>query len=206
METHETSDNSVSDSSTAGQEARPQLTDRDKRVLLGLARQRLLEHLEQREPEDFPADSDALLEHRATFVTWRSINGDLRGCIGEVIAQGSLVESIERMAVASGTDDPRFPPITKSELPNLTLEISALTPMSSIKPEDVEVGRHGLMISKGHLSGLLLPQVPIEQGWDRVDFLRGLCAKAGLPRDAWQDPDVQLRSFEAEVWGEEKDR
>ena len=206
MKSHEIPDNVVSGSPATGPEARPQLTEEDRQALLALARQRLLEQLEQREPAGFPVGSEALQEHRPAFVTWRTSTGELRGCIGEVIAQRSLVESIERMAVASGTQDPRFPPISIDELPHLTLEISALTPMTSIKPENVEVGRHGLMISKGYCSGLLLPQVPLEQGWNREDFLRGLCAKAGLPDDAWQEQGVQLRSFEAEVWGEEVTR
>lgn len=203
MESREKSDNVVGDSHPKGSEGRPQLSDGDKQALLQLVRERLLEHLEQSEPTTFEVDSAALKEHRAAFVTWRTKTGELRGCIGEVIAQRPLVESIERMAVASGTEDPRFPPITSDELPHLTVEISALTPMTSINPDDVDVGRHGLMISKGHRSGLLLPQVPLEQGWDREEYLRGLCSKAGLPRNAWHESDVQLRSFEAEVWGEE---
>ncbi len=179
------------------------LSDEDKTTLLSLARQTLLEHLEQRELAGVEVDSDALLEHRATFVTWRKKGtAELRGCIGEVIAQRPLVESVARMAVASGTKDPRFPPIAIDELPHLTVEISALTPMTSIEPKDVEVGRHGLMISKGQYSGLLLPQVPLEQGWNREVFLQGLCTKAGLPSDAWKEQGVELRSFEAEVWGE----
>jgi AmmeMemoRadiSam system protein A len=206
MKSHETPDNAVNYPPATGPERRHQLTNEDKQALLALARQRLVEQLDQSEPADFAAESEAMLEHRATFVTWRTRSGELRGCIGEVIAQRSLVESIERMAVASGTQDPRFPPIDLSELPHLTVEISALTPMTSIKPIDVEVGRHGLMIAKGQYSGLLLPQVPLEQGWGREEFLRGLCAKAGLPSNTWQDQDAQLRSFEAEVWGEEVDR
>ena len=202
----ENSDNAVGDSYPKGSEGRPQLSDGDKQALLELVRERLIEHLEQGEPSAFEVDSAALKEHRAAFVTWRTKLGELRGCIGEVIAKRPLVESIERMAVASGTEDPRFPPITTDELPHLTVEISALTPMASIRPENVDVGRHGLMISKGHRSGLLLPQVPLEQGWDREEYLRGLCAKAGLAKDAWRESDVQLRSFEAEVWGEEPGR
>jgi AmmeMemoRadiSam system protein A len=202
----ENSNHMVDGSDSIGPDSGSRLSEGAKRALLSLARQRLLEHLEQSEPEAFEVESAALKEHRAAFVTWRTKHGELRGCIGEVIAKRPLVESIERMAVASGTEDPRFPPITTDELPHLTVEISALTPMASIRPENVDVGRHGLMISKGHRSGLLLPQVPLEQGWDRDDYLRGLCAKAGLANDAWRESDVQLRSFEAEVWGEESGR
>jgi len=205
MKIHRDAASNLDSSSATNPAARSVLTKEDKRALLALARQRLQEHLDRREPAAVSADSDALLEHRPTFVTWRTSTGELRGCIGEVIAQRPLVESVARMAVASGTQDPRFPSITAQELPHLKVEISALTPITPIAPDRVEVGRHGLMISKGHSSGLLLPQVPIEQGWNREEFLRGLCHKAGLPADAWRDSDVQLHSFEAEVWGEEDD-
>jgi AmmeMemoRadiSam system protein A len=192
-------------SSVMASEARPALNDEDKETLLAFARQTLREYLERGESADLKVGSPALLEHRAAFVTLRRKgSGELRGCIGEVIAQRPLVESVARMAVSSSTQDPRFPPVSVDELPHLTVEISALTPMTAIEPGDVEVGRHGLMISRGHFSGLLLPQVPLEQGWDREDYLRGLCAKAGLPSDAWQDDGVELRSFEAEVFGEEE--
>jgi AmmeMemoRadiSam system protein A len=180
------------------------LTEADKQALLTLARETLLNHLEQRDPSSPEVHSETLKEHRAAFVTLRQRgSGALRGCIGEVIAQRPLIESVARMAVAAGTQDPRFPAVSADELGDLTVEISALTPMMPIRPEEVEVGRHGLMITKGHYSGLLLPQVPVEQGWDREAYLRGLCAKAGLPSDAWRDENVELRSFEAEVWGED---
>ena len=183
---------------------RPVLTDEAKQRLLAFARETLERHLEQRDPPSLDVESDAILEQRAAFVTWRErATGNLRGCIGEVVARRPLVDSIARMAVASGTQDPRFPAISMQELPHLKVEISALTPMTPITPQEVVVGKHGLMISRGHFSGLLLPQVPIEQGWNKDEFLRGLCAKAGLPYDAWQSDDVELRSFEAEVWGEE---
>lgn len=191
-------------SPSEGHSDRPVLTVDDKQRLLTYARETLERHLTESEPPSFDSDSEALREHRAAFVTWRErASGNLRGCIGEIIARRPLAESVARMAVSSGTQDPRFPPISLSELPGLCVEISALTPMTPIKPEEVEVGRHGLMISRGHYSGLLLPQVPVEQRWDREGFLRGLCAKAGLPANAWRDDDVELRSFEAEVWGEE---
>jgi AmmeMemoRadiSam system protein A len=192
-------------SAPAGDETRTALTDTDKRTLLSLARQTLLAHLEGRERADVGTESEAAQQHRAAFVTLRTrTTGELRGCIGEVIARRPLIESVARMAVSAGTQDPRFPPASAEELDGLTIEISALTPMMPIRPDEVVVGKHGLMISKGHCSGLLLPQVPIEQGWDRERYLRGLCAKAGLPSDAWRDDDVELRSFEAEVWGEEE--
>jgi AmmeMemoRadiSam system protein A len=143
-----------------------ELSAEDKQTLLHLVRQTLNEYLSSGEmPPEFKTDSPALLQPRATFVTLRvRETGELRGCRGEVIARQPLVESVMNMVIASATDDPRFPPVTADEVPNLHLEISALTPMKPIKPEEVVVGRHGLMIVKGYSSGLLLPQVPVEQG------------------------------------------
>jgi AmmeMemoRadiSam system protein A len=185
-------------------EPRSALTDGDKQMLLSLARQTLSAHLEGQVSKEVGAGSDAVEEHRPAFVTLRRKGtGELRGCIGEVVAQRPLVQSVARMAVAAGTDDPRFPPVSAEELRQLTFEISALTPMTPIQPDEVRVGKHGLMISRGRFSGLLLPQVPVEQGWNREEYLRGLCQKAGLPSDAWKADDVEIRSFEAEVWGEE---
>jgi uncharacterized protein (TIGR00296 family) len=104
--------------------------------------------------------------------------------------------------VSAALDDPRFPPVTRNELPLLQFEISALTDPRPIRAEEVIVGTHGLIVSAASLLGLLLPQVPIEQGWDREAFLNGLCHKAGLPEAAWRGPGLTLRAFEAEVWTE----
>jgi AmmeMemoRadiSam system protein A len=183
----------------------PALTQGDKQALLQLVRQTLDDYLGKGTLPEFQTDSPALLQPRATFVTLRvRATGELRGCRGEILARQPLIDSVQNMAIASATDDPRFMPVTIDEVPGLHLEISALTPMKPIKPEEVVVGRHGLMIVKGHNSGLLLPQVPVEQGWDREEFLRGLCHKAWLPENAWKAKDAQLYGFEAEVWGEEE--
>jgi AmmeMemoRadiSam system protein B/AmmeMemoRadiSam system protein A len=185
----------------------PGLSAEEKESLLRLVRETLTDYLGKREKPEFPTDSPALLQPRATFVTLRvRETGELRGCRGEIVARQPLVDSVQNMAIASATDDPRFMPVTANEVPRLHIEISALTPMRPIQPEDVVVGRHGLMIIKGHNSGLLLPQVPVEQGWDREEFLRGLCHKAWLPENAWKARDAQLYAFEAEVWGEEEVR
>jgi len=181
------------------------LTEDDKQMLLRLVRQTLTEYLGAGVKPVVAAESPALRQPRATFVTLRTrATGDLRGCRGEVIARQPLVESVQNMAIASATDDPRFVPVTADQVPDLRIEISALTPMKPIRPHDVVIGRHGLMIVKGGRSGLLLPQVPVEQGWSRDEFLRGLCHKAWLPDNAWKASDAQLFGFEAEVWGEEE--
>lgn len=182
----------------------PTLTDEDKAALLRLARQTLVDYLGKGTVPDLGTDSRALLELRATFVTLRRKETDeLRGCRGEVVAHKSLIESVAHTAISSATEDPRFMPVTAEEIPHLHIEISALTPMTPILPEEVVIGRHGLMIKKGPYAGLLLPQVPITYGWGREQYLKALCQKAGLPSSAWREPGVELVAFEAEVWGED---
>ena len=181
-----------------------ELTAEDKQFLLQTVRQTLTEYLHYRRIPTVSAPSPRLLGPRATFVTLRvRETGELRGCRGEIVARVPLLESVQNNAIASATDDPRFSPVTFGEVPELHIEISVLTPMVPIQAQDVEVGRHGLMIVKGGHSGLLLPQVPVEQGWDRETFLRGLCHKAWLPDNAWKSADAQLLAFEAIVFGEE---
>lgn len=182
-----------------------ELTDEDKATLLRVARQTLTEYLQTGKRPAVSTQSPALRVPCATFVTLRvRRTGELRGCRGEIAARFPLVESVQNNAIASAVDDPRFAPVTADEVPGLHIEISILTPMRPIHPDKVEVGRHGLMIFKGRQSGLLLPQVPVEQGWTREEFLRGLCHKAWLPENAWQDRDAQLYAFEAIVFGEEE--
>jgi AmmeMemoRadiSam system protein A len=113
-----------------------------------------------------------------------------------------LLDTVARMAVAAATEDGRFEPVTEEELPSLTIEISALGPLRSIRPDEVEVGRHGLLIASGGRRGVLLPQVPVEHGWDRETFLAHTCGKAGLPEDTWRRPGVELMGFTATVFGE----
>ena len=185
----------------------PELTAEEKRGLLRVARQALQAFLETGALPTCHTDAPALLQHRATFVTLRRrTSEELRGCRGESLAQRPLIESVAHNAIASATNDPRFPPVTIDEVPDLHIEINALTPMTPIKPEDVVVGRHGLMIVQGNRSGLLLPDVPVQHGWNRATFLRGLCRKAGLPHNAWTAEDAQLFGFEADAWSEKEER
>ena len=147
----------------------------------------------------------ALKAPGAAFLTLKNA-GQLRGCIGHVIAAGPLYESIVENA-CNACRDPRFTdnPITEKEVPSLTIEVSVLTPMRRLlDPQKVEVGRDGLMMERGQARGLLLPQVPTEQGWNREQFLAGTCRKAGLPEDAWKDPQTTIYKFSAQVFGEEK--
>jgi AmmeMemoRadiSam system protein A len=141
----------------------------------------------------------ALLLPRGAFVTLK-LNGGLRGCIGHITGIRSLLETVREVAVASAFEDPRFPPLTRAEWPAVRLEISVLSPLRRITDvQSIQVGIHGVMIRSGQRSGLLLPQVATEQGWDRETFLRHSCYKAGLPGDAWRSPQTQIEIFSALV-------
>ena len=149
------------------------------------------------EPSDL---SPKLEEHRGAFVCIKK-NGELRGCIGMIEGRGPLHKTIRDMAVQAAFADPRFCGVEARELQDLNLEISVLTPMERIKsPEDVRVGTHGLYIRRGYASGLLLPQVASEHGWSRTEFLEWTCRKAGLPGNAWQDPDTEIYVFSADIF------
>jgi AmmeMemoRadiSam system protein A len=177
----------------------------DKAALLKLARNTLDEYLSDRTRPHYEPMSAAQQQPRATFVTLRHKQShDLRGCRGEVFARYPLWESVQRVSILSATDDPRFRPMTHDELADMHIEISVLTPMRLARsPEEVIVGKHGVMIRKGGHGGLFLPQVPEEQGWDRDEYLSTLCwMKAGLPADAWRKPGTQLYIFEAEIFEE----
>jgi len=183
----------------------PALSAEDKITLLKLARTTLDEYLQARTRPPFTPTSIAMEQPRATFVTLRhKQTHDLRGCRGEVFARYPLWESVQRVSLLSATDDPRFRPMNHAELADVHIEISVLTPMRlAHSPDEVIVGKHGVMIRAGGRGGLFLPQVPKEQGWDRDEYLSTLCwMKAGLPADAWRKPEVQLYLFEAEIFEE----
>ncbi len=128
---------------------------------------------------------------------------ELRGCVGYVLANCSVYRAVGETARAAAFDDNRFPPVTREEAPHLEIELSILSPAQPIQSEEVEVGRHGLVISWHGRRGLLLPQVPVERGWDRTTFLEQTCRKAGLPADAWQK-GATIEAFTAEVFGEKR--
>ncbi len=132
----------------------------------------------------------------------RRADGELRGCIGFIPSRWGLVETVARAAEGAASRDPRFPPVDTIELPGLRLDVSVLGPPYPIRPEEVVVGRHGLIVDDGVQHGLLLPQVPVEWGWDRETFLDQLCRKAGLPKTSWRDPKTALSAFEAVVFAE----
>ncbi len=129
-------------------------------------------------------------------------HGELRGCIGHIEPDTALPRIVARCAVAACVSDPRFPPLTADELPNVALELSLLGPLEPISgTAEIEIGRHGLVVEQGARRGLLLPQVASEWNWDAETFVAQTCQKAGLPRDAWKH-GAKLWRFEAEVFGE----
>lgn len=144
--------------------------------------------------------SPILREKRGVFVTlW--LEGELRGCIGYPQPVKPLAEAVQEAAVGSALQDSRFPPVRPEELSHIEIEISVLTPPKPIEPRQVQVGVHGLIVSKGNRSGLLLPQVAMEYHWDAETFLAQACLKAGLPEDAWKEK-ATLYGFEAQVFSE----
>jgi len=149
-------------------------------------------------------DDPVYSEKCGAFVTLH-IRGRLRGCIGYIVGVKGIPETIQEMAKASAFKDPRFSPLRKDEFGGIDIEISVLSPIEPVADvSDIVVGRDGLIISRGFHSGLLLPQVPVEQGWDRDTFLEHTCYKAGLPGNAWKMKDVKIQKFSAQVFGEKE--
>ncbi len=178
------------------------LDDKEKKYLLDLAHKTVAYCVAGGEKPECKAITPVLGEKRGAFVTLKK-HGELRGCIGYIIAVKPLVETVREMAEAAALHDPRFSPVTKSELPDLDYEISVLSPIRPLTdPDEVQVGRDGLIVRRGAYQGLLLPQVPVEFGWDRLTFLAQTCRKAGLPPEAWKQPGTQLEIFSAEVFGD----
>lgn len=179
------------------------LTDEQKKELLQIARS-TIEHRVKGEPvPKFQVKSKLLKEERGAFVTLNK-QGSLRGCIGHIYGVYPLYETISQMAEAAALRDPRFPPVQSNELDDLHIEISVLTPIRTITDiNEIEVGRHGIIIERPGASGLLLPQVATDYGWDRITFLEHTCRKAGLPANSWKQEGTVIKIFSADVFGEE---
>jgi len=181
------------------EQAKPEYSADERRLLLQLAHEAVAAAIEKREL-DLAPPSEHLAERRGAFTTLHE-RGELRGCVGYVIPMYSLYRTIAETAVAAAFHDSRFMPVRADELSRLQVEISVLSPIQPIDPEEVEIGRHGLIITYANRRGLLLPQVPLEHHWDREMFLRQTCVKAGLPEDAWEH-GAKVEAFTAEVFGE----
>ncbi len=176
------------------------LSEEEKKILHHIAKTVIENKAKGKPVPEFKIDYPILKENRGAFVTINK-RGQLRGCIGYIEAYKPLHRTIEEMAEAAAFRDPRFPPVTERELPELEIEISVLTPLRRIKNiNEIEVGKHGLYIKKGWHSGLLLPQVATEYDWDRQTFLEHTCLKAGLPTNAWKDKDTEIYIFSADIF------
>ncbi len=177
-----------------------EISKQEQDYLKNLAFLSIKSRIEGLEPDYPMPPSDKLKENLGAFVTLK-IKGRLRGCIGNIVGDGPLWKPIIRMAGEAAFNDPRFPELTAQELQVLELEISILSPLEPVPDiHRIEPGRHGLVVRKGQYSGLLLPQVAREWGWDRETFLAQTCRKAGLPEDCHKDKGVQLFWFQAAVF------
>ncbi|MDI6777199.1 MAG: AmmeMemoRadiSam system protein B [Syntrophales bacterium] len=177
------------------------LSEVEKEILLDIAKKTIECRLTGRDVPEFQVESARLQEKKGVFVTLKK-QGQLRGCIGYIEAVKPLYKTIEEMAIAAAFNDPRFPPLKREEFEHLTIEISALTPLTEIKDiNEIKVGVHGIHIVKGFYSGLLLPQVAVEHKWDRLTFLEETCHKAGLPSQTWKDKDTKIYIFSADIFG-----
>jgi len=177
------------------------LTAEQQQTLLRVAREAVVAATEGRSYAPSSGDPE-LRKPGAAFVTLRR-DDELRGCIGRVEARDPLLEVVAEMARAAALEDFRFQPVEASEVADLTIEISVLTPAVRVTDvAEIEVGTHGLIVSKGDHRGLLLPQVPVEWGWDREEFLDHTCLKAGLPKGCWRG-EAEICAFTAQVFGEE---
>ena len=179
------------------------LTEEERRMLLQTAREVIGARLSVRKPS-FPLPTPALSTPCGAFVTLKAA-GQLRGCIGHITASRPLVEIVKEVALSSAFEDPRFPPLRAEEWSQVKIEISVLSPFERITDAGrIEVGVHGILVRRGFHSGLLLPQVATEQGWERDAFLSHTCQKAGLPADAWKSPETQIEIFSALIFHEEE--
>ncbi|MDI6765279.1 MAG: AmmeMemoRadiSam system protein A [Bacteroidota bacterium] len=182
------------------------LSTNDKKILLETARKSIEAAIEGNKFESPRSVSSALKESCGAFVTLHKY-GELRGCIGYIEGVLPLIETVKDVAAKAATEDYRFNPVTQDEMPEIDIEISVLTPLRLIKDiNEIEVGKHGIVMQREHNRGLLLPQVATEYGWDRETFLNQTAHKAGLSADAWKKPDTNIYIFSAEIFGEEKNR
>jgi len=184
------------------------ITAEEQNILLSEAREAITAKLEKRKPFWENENEDNKIKNKdsnlfvpcGAFVTLH-IGKNLRGCIGRMTANMPLIETVRLMAKEAAFGDPRFPPLNKNELPNIHIEISALSPMTPCSdPRKIIVGVHGLYLTGRGRSGVLLPQVPVEQNWSLDEYLEYICIKAGLPPGSYDDKDTVLQTFTAVVF------
>ena len=179
----------------------PCLSETDQRALLKLARKAIREAVLHRKILDVIPREGIFSERRGVFVTL-CVRGRLQGCIGVMEPEESLGEAAVRCAVSAALEDPRFSPMKDRQLEEMSIEISLLSPFEPILPEAIEIGRHGLLVVNHAQRGLLLPRVATEHGLTREQFIEETCRKAGLPREAWKDPETRIFGFTCEVFSD----
>ena len=181
----------------------PYLSEADGQSLLVLARKAIVEAVSRGElPKTIPHEG-IFGERRGVFVTLH-VRGELRGCIGTTENDERLGDATVRCAASAALHDPRFPAMCGEELGELHIEISVLSPLAPIRPEEIEIGRHGLVVSDENHRGLLLPQVAPEHGLNREQFLAETCRKARLPQEAWRWTSTRIQGFTCEVFSDAK--
>ena len=177
------------------------LASREKKLLLDVARRALIAAVQRRETLDVLPTEANLMVSGGAFVSLHR-RERLRGCVGQVSSNQPLIYVVAYCAKAAALEDPRFEPVHPGELAEIEIELSILSRMEEIAPDQIEAGRHGLMVSKGARRGVLLPQVATQFRWPATRFLEETCIKAGFERDAWRDPDTRIEAFTAEVFAE----
>lgn len=174
------------------------LCDEERKAIVELARQAVVEAVCHARLVHLIPKEGVFARRCGVFVTLH-LRGRLRGCIGVIEAREPLGESLVRCAVGAALEDPRFPPVRPEEALEVMIEVSLLSGLQPIKLEEIEIGKHGLLLERGSRRGLLLPQVATEHGLGREEFLQETCVKAGLPRDAWEDPATTVSGFTCEI-------
>ncbi|MDD3089547.1 MAG: AmmeMemoRadiSam system protein B [Candidatus Omnitrophica bacterium] len=198
---------SEQDAAGRGEEKRgdEMLTRKEKMRLLKIARDTINTYLDSGKRLDPAPETGVLKKNMAAFVTLHK-NGDLRGCIGHMAATKPLYLNVRDMAIAAATEDPRFRKVTRSEMDDIDIEISALSPMKRVSSaDDIDIPGHGVMVRRGMRSGVYLPQVATETGWSKDEFMNSLCGqKAGIPMNSWRTGDCEMYVYTAEVFGEKE--
>lgn len=179
--------------------------DEQKKKLLGIARASIQSYLKTGKKMEVRESDPVLAKPMGAFVTLHE-HGQLRGCIGNLVGEAPLYLTVRDMAVESAVADPRFAPVAPQELNDIEIEISVLSPMKKISsPDEIQMGVHGVLVRRGGYGGVYLPQVAVETGWSKEEFLSSLCAhKAGLSPDAWKDKETDIYVFTAEVFSEKE--
>jgi AmmeMemoRadiSam system protein A len=181
----------------------PMLNDIQKKRLLQIARESVTSYVKDGKRKSFTEKDVVLNQELSAFVTLHEF-GELRGCIGNMVGQGPLYQTVADMAIEAATGDPRFPTLSPDELNKIDIEISVLSPMRKVaSPEEIKIPGHGVLVRNASGGGVYLPQVAIESGWNKEEFMTSLCGqKAGIAPDAWKKSGTDIYVFTADVFGE----